>query len=229
IPDLNIDTVGDGKADANVDIDDDGMPDENIIEITEWKPDENVGNICTMIIKQSTELEDNGIKVEKPDGKPFPPNYELKVEDVTEEYLDEIKEEMKEIIKETNEIKKVFDVKLLKDGVEIQPDGVLKVKIPYDGITNPILIRRLLDGTYEKIEYKIEGGYLVYETDELGIVSLIGDKEFNSSVQGTYTPNIGGAITGDETDMYAYAGLVCIMLGFICYLINKKYNVRSNP
>ncbi len=62
---------------------------------------------------------------------------------------------MKETIKETNEIKKVFDVKLLKDGVEVQPDGVLKVKIPYEGITNPILIRRL-DGTYEKIEYKMK-------------------------------------------------------------------------
>ena len=137
---------------------------------------------------------------------------------------------MKEIIKETNEIKKVFDVKLLKDGVEIQPDGVLKVKIPYEGITNPILIRRLLDGTYEKIEYKIEGGYLVYETDELGIVSLIGDKEFNSSVQGTYTPNIGGAITGDETNIHFYIGIGFIALGLISYLGFKRNNrkIRFN-
>ncbi len=205
-----------------VDIDGDGIADENIIEITEWKPDKKVGNICTMVIKQNTELEDNGVKVEKPDGKPFPPNYALKVEDVTEEYLDEIKEEMKETIKETNEIKKVFDVKLLKDGVEIQPDGVLKVKIPYEGITNPILVRRLSDGTYEKIEYKTEGGYLVYETDELGIVSIIGDKEFDTSVQGTYTPNIGGAITGDDTNIYFYIGIGFIALGLISYLGFKR-------
>ncbi len=37
------------------------------------------------------------------------------------------------------------------------------------------------NGTYEKIEYKIEDGYLIYETDELGIVSIIGDKEITQA------------------------------------------------
>ena len=64
--------------------------------------------------------------------------------------------------------------------------------------------------TYEKIEYKIEDGYLIYETDELGIVSIIGDKESNTSVMGTYTPNIGGAITGDETNTNIYMGISLI-------------------
>ena len=94
-------------------------------DIAEWKPDKKVGNICTMVIKQNTELEDNGIKIEgllslsksilisgqssplvsmliigshsvlgikieKPDGTPFLPNFALKVEDVT----DNKKEEM---------------------------------------------------------------------------------------------------------------------------------------
>ncbi len=222
IPDLNIDTVGDGKADANVDIDDDGMPDENIIEITEWKPDKKVGNICTMIIKQNTELEDNGVKVEKPDGTPFLPNYALKVNDVTNMKHSEITDEAKEFIEEIQEVKKVYEVKLLKDDVEVQPDGILKVKIPYEGVKNPILIKRLKDGSYEKIEYKIEKGYLVYETEELGIVSIIGDKEFDTSVQGTYTPNIGGAITGDETNIYYYIGMMFITLGFISYLLFKR-------
>ncbi|MCI9525122.1 MAG: hypothetical protein HFF01_08875, partial [Erysipelotrichaceae bacterium] len=70
-------------------------------------------------------------------------------------------------------------------------------------------------GTYEKIEYKIEDGYLIYETDELGIVSIIGDKESNTSVMGTYTPNIGGAITGDETNVKNYFVMIIIGLSVI--------------
>ncbi len=222
IPDINIDTTGNGTANANLDTNQDGEPEENLIEITEWKPDKKVGNICTMVIKQKTELEDNGIVVKKPDGTPFLPSFALKVEDVTEDKKEEIANDAKDFIKETNEVKKVFDVKLLKDGVEVQPDGILKVNIPYDGIKNPILIKKNADGMYEKIEYKIEGNYLTYETDELGVVSIIGDKESNTSVMGTYTPNIGGAITGDETNTNLYIGISFITLGILSYLLFKR-------
>jgi len=222
IPNTNVDTTGDGNANANLDTNNDGEADENLIDIAEWKPDKKVGNICTMVIKQNTELEDNGIKIEKPDGTPFLPNFALKVEDVTDNKKEEIAKDAKDFINETNEIKKVFDVKLLKDGVEVQPDGILKVKIPYDGIQNPILMKKNANGTYEKIEYKIEDGYLIYETDELGIVSIIGDKESNTSVMGTYTPNIGGAITGDETNTNLYMGISLITLGILSYLLFKR-------
>ena len=141
---------------------------------------------------------------------------------MTEDKKEEIANDAKDFIKETNEAKKVFDVKLLKDGVEVQPDGILKVNIPYDGIKNPILIKKNANGTYEKIEYKIEDGYLIYETDELGIVSIIGDKESNTSVMGTYTPNIGGAITGDETNTNIYMGISLITLGILSYLLFKR-------
>ncbi|MCI9525228.1 MAG: hypothetical protein HFF01_09435, partial [Erysipelotrichaceae bacterium] len=78
-------------------------------------------------------------------------------------------------------------------------------------------------GTYEKIEYKIEDGYLIYETDELGIVSIIGDKETNTSVMGTYTPNIGGAITGDETNTDIYIEISFISFCIIMYGLCKRY------
>ncbi|MCI9523526.1 MAG: hypothetical protein HFF01_00525, partial [Erysipelotrichaceae bacterium] len=137
----------------------------------------------------------------------------------------EIANDAKDFIKETNEIKKVYDVKLLKDGVEVQPDGTIKVKIPYEGIKSPILIRRLEDGTYEQIDYKVENGYLVYETENLGIVSIIGEKEYETSVKGSYTPNIGGAITGDETDITVYIGFICIALGLFSYLLFKQNHI----
>ncbi len=224
IPNVNIDSTGSGKADMNLDTNDDGIPDENIIEITEWKPDKKVGDICTMVIKQNTELEDNGVKVEKPDGTSFLPNFALKVEDVTNTKQSEITTEAKEFIEEKQEVKKVYDVKLLKDGVEVKPDGMLKVKIPYEGINNPILIRKNNHGSYEKIHYTIEQGYLVYETEELGIVSIIGDKETNTSVMGTYTPNIGGALTGDETAIILPISQLLFIGMLLIYMMyqNKK-------
>ncbi len=222
IPNVEIDTTGDGNANANIDTNNDGEPEENIIEINSWEPNQKTGNICTMVIKQNTELEDNGIKVEKPDGTPFLPNYALKVEEVTDSKKEEIANDAKDFIKETNEVKKVYDVKLYKDDVEVQPDGTLKVKIPYEGIKNPILLRKNAKGTYERIEFQIEGNYLTYETDELGIVSIIGDKESNTSVMGSYTPNIGGAITGDETNTNIYIGISFITLGMISYLLFKR-------
>ncbi len=224
IPDVNIDTTGDGKPNINIDTDNDGKPDENIVEIQEWKPSKD-GNkdgflFDTMEIEQKTELEDNGIKVEKPDGTSFLPNFALKVEDVTNTKQTEITTDAKEFIEEKQEVKKVYDVKLLKDGVEVQPDGMIKVKIPYEGINNPILIRKNNNGSYEKIHYTIEKGYLVYETEELGIVSIIGDKETNTSVMGTYTPNIGGALTGDETGIHL--NLLLMFISFLVLMILKS-------
>ena len=69
-------------------------------------------------------------------------------------------------------------------------------------------LRKNAQGTYEKIDYTIEGSYLVYETEELGRVSILGDIEYDTSVQGTYTPNIGGAITKDDTNINIY--FICI-------------------
>ncbi|MCI9293097.1 MAG: hypothetical protein HFF02_07370, partial [Erysipelotrichaceae bacterium] len=227
------DTTGDGKPNINIDTDNDGKPDENIVEIQEWKPNKD-GNkdgflFDTMEIEQKTELEDNGVKIEKPDGTPFLPNFALKVEDVTDTKQSEITEDAKEFIEETQEVKKVYDVKLFKDDVEVQPDGTLKIKIPYEGIKNPILIRKNANGEYERIEFKTEEGYLTYETDELGIVSIIGDKEFNTSVKGTYTPNIGGAITGNQINTNFFLEMCISSLSLIAYLLYKrnKQNIES--
>ncbi|MCI9523714.1 MAG: hypothetical protein HFF01_01515, partial [Erysipelotrichaceae bacterium] len=226
IPETNIDGDGDGKADINLDPEGTGTPQENIVEITEWQPDTLLKGehfqYLTMKTAQKNELEDNGVKVEKPDGTPFLPNYALKVEDVTSEYYDEVKEEAKDFISEEQEVKKVYEIKLFKDDVEVQPDGTLKVKIPYERIKNAMLVRKNAQGTYEKIDYTIEGSYLVYETEELGRVSILGDIEYDTSVQGTYTPNIGGAITKDDTNINIYFILSFISFGIISYLIFKE-------
>ncbi len=231
IPDIDIDTDGDGKLDINIDVNHDGTPDENLNKLSKWEIGKEVYEVNGQKFQTmpnlkpdgNDTLEDNGVKVEKPDGTPFLPNYALKVEDVTEREKEEVTSKVKEMIKD-QEVKKVFDVKLLKDNTEVQPDGELRVKIPYQEIKNPILLRKNANGDYERVNFTIEDGYMIYETDELGIVSIIGDKE--TSVMGTYTPNVGGAITGDGTNIYLY--FVLIVISLITMNSLKKRNTKNH-
>ena len=232
IPNTNIDGTGDGKPDINVDENGDGLPDSNIMDITTWKPEHNVNQpfpYDTMKIKEKTELEDNGVKVEKTDGTPFLPNMTLKVTDVTDDKKDEVNSGSSALIDKEQEIKQVFEIKLLENGIEVKPDGSLKIRIPIkEEYRNPTLIHLTENGSYEKINAIIEDGYLVYESDELGLVSLIADviedKGKDDEVQGSYYPgdNVGGALTGDITNQMMYVGMGCISLGLICLVIFKK-------
>ena len=177
IPDVDIDGDGDGEPDINIDTDGDGKADENIIKITEWKPGHNVDDpfpYVTMKFEEKKELEANGVKVEKPDGT-FAPNITLKVTDITKDKQSEVGEKAKDLIGEQSVIQ-VFDVKLLENGKEIEPDGILKVKIPVkSNIPNPSLLILNEAGEYEKVEAVFEDGYLIYETDRLGQFTVIGD------------------------------------------------------
>ena len=155
----------------------------------------------------------NGVKVEKPDGT-FAANITLKVTDITKDKQSEVSEKAKDLIGEQSVIQ-VFDVKLLENGIEIEPDGILKVKIPVKAnIQNPSLLILNEEGEYEKVEAIFEDGYLIYETDRLGQFTVIGDiiDQEPTDVGGSYYPgdnaggaqNIGGALTGDTTNMMMY-------------------------
>ena len=221
-PYLNIDTDGDGKAD------------ENIIKITDWKPGHNVDDpfpYDTMEFEEKKELEDNGVKVEKPDGT-FAPNITLKVTDITKDKQSEVGEKAKDLIGEQSVIQ-VFDVKLLENGKEIEPDGILKVKIPVkSNIQNPSLLILNEAGEYEKVEAVFEDGYLIYETDRLGQFTVIGDitDQEPTDVGGSYYPgdnaggaqNVGGALTGDTTNMMIYMGLGCMSIGMMLFIVFKR-------
>ncbi|MCI8541611.1 MAG: hypothetical protein HFE67_08910, partial [Erysipelotrichaceae bacterium] len=228
IPDVNIDGDGDGKPEYNLDPDEDGNPTNNVIQLDEWKPEHNVDNpfaYDTMKIEDQKELEDNGISVEKPDGSTFPPNIELKVTDVTVNQKADVINGMGESLLSQQEVKQVFEIKLLENGKEIQPDGTLKIRIPFtEAMVNAILVKQNKDGTYEKLNVSIENGYLVYESDELGIVAIIADKsDPQKEVEGSYYPgaNTGGALTGDTSNPLLYVGIGFSSLGLLFYLLYK--------
>ena len=63
IPDIDIDSNGDGKGDVNIETDGDGKADQNIIKINKWKPEHNVeGEIPydTMTLEAIKEQENSG-------------------------------------------------------------------------------------------------------------------------------------------------------------------------
>ncbi|MCI8541262.1 MAG: hypothetical protein HFE67_07090, partial [Erysipelotrichaceae bacterium] len=72
-----------------------------------------------------------------------------------------------------------------------------------------------------RIEAQIEDGYLVYESDELGIVAVIADEK---EVAGSYYPgaNTGGALTGDTNNPLLYMGIGCTSLGILFFLISDS-------
>lgn len=226
LPDTNIDSTGDGRPDINIDRDGDGTPDENIKEITEWKPEHNVDGAFpydTMKFEERKELEDNGVKVEKPDGT-FTANITLKVTDITENKQAEVDEKAKDLIKNQSVIQ-VFDVKLLENGKEIVPDSRLKVKLPVKtNIKNPKLLILNENGEYEQADVSFEDGYLIVETDRLGQFAIIGNineqEPDNTNAQGYYYPgaNMGGALTGDSTNILMYIGMGCLSLGIFALL-----------
>lgn len=179
IPDVNIDATGNGKPDYNIDVSGNGYAEENIIKLTEWKPEKNADTpfaYDTMEIAKKDQVEDGGVIVVDPGGN-FLPNHAIKVDNITEQLDEETKKEIANQAGE-QEVKTVYDVKFLEDNIETQPNGSVKVKVPVDiNIKNPKLIVEQRDGSYKVVEGTYEDGYLTYETDFVGKVSVIGDQE----------------------------------------------------
>ncbi len=235
IPDIDIDSDGDGISDINVDEDKDGKADTHIKKMDRWEIDDTVFEANGTKFQTMTglkpdvnnELVDNGVKVEYPDGE-FSNDTILKVTDITKDKKAEVTEKAKDLMKDQRVIQ-VFDVKLLKNGTEIQPEGILKVKLPVkSNIKNPGLLILNENGGYEKVNATFEDGYLIYETNQLGQFTIIGDVDeqepIDTDVKGAYYPgaNMGGALTGDTTNMMMYMGLGCISIGMMLLILYKR-------
>ena len=95
------------------------------------------------------------------------PNKELVVAIVESEKSNE---EYKEFIDKNQKVAIVYDVKLIKEGASVQPDGTLKFKvvIPAELVGKDFRIIHIHNGNETSIiEYNIEGDYVVFESDKL--------------------------------------------------------------
>ena len=197
IPNINIDSDGDLKADIN--ISKDGInPNINIVELTNWIPDKNYTyqkfSYDTMKdIKPLLNIDSDK------DGRP--------------------------------------DINIDLDGdgnpdinIDVDGDGIPDIDIDSDGDGKPdVNVDTDGDGKpneniHEITEWKPNknvDGDLPYDTMDFSEPTK--PTEPNPSVKGQYNPatSMGGANTGDNTNLMLYISLTMLMIGLINYLIYK--------
>ena len=91
----------------------------------------------------------------------------LKVETIVEaNKIDEIN-----LILNNGKVISLFDIALTKNGVEVQPEGEITVKIPTDNETSKVY-RKEADGTLTDMNAIYVDGYMVFTTDHFSIYVL---------------------------------------------------------
>ncbi len=138
--------------------------------------------------KKVVETDDKSAKVEGQNGTTFDPNVELIVDDITDQPLPPLP-------KNAN---MVYDVYLQKGNMKVEPDGSIKVYLPYTDSEDPIIYQIDENGKVTEIKAEKEGNYVTFITDELGKFAISNtaqpDNKDNMCVVG---PD-GKVETGDE-------------------------------
>ncbi len=77
------------------------------------------------------------------------------------------------------EMHELYNISFVKDDKNVQPNGKVKVHVPIpegmNGSTSKIY-RQEADGSWTVLNAKVEGDYLVFETDHFSLYAIVGDK-----------------------------------------------------
>ena len=101
---------------------------------------------------------------------------ELEIEEVSGDNFLLVEETVKNGIEGNVEVLKAFDINLKNcDGVHVQPDGTIKVKLPNDWSKNGTykVYRVNDDGTLTDMNAYREGSHLVFDTDHFSIYVIV--------------------------------------------------------
>ena len=127
-----------------------------------------------------------------------------------------------------NEISKftLYDITLKSNGVEIQPNGKVKISIPVPDEFNKgklVVYRINEDGTKVKYDIKIETiegkDYATFETDHFSLYTLAMEETKKESKELDETPRTGST---DVTAYYIYTVIAVIVLAVV--IVTKKNN-----
>ena len=200
IPELNIDANGDGKPDINVDLDEDGKPDLNIVTNIKWNPTLCVTDQIEEYCTDSTLIPDVNIDLDG-DGRPDI-NVDLDDDGIPDIDIDTDGDGKPDINIDTNKDGKPDEN--IKDVTEWNPSDSFTV----NGVT-----------------FNTMTG-LKPDTDEPANPDKPKDpvkQGDDTDVKGSYYPgdSVGGAMTGDETNVMLYLSTTLIGMGFISYLLFK--------
>ncbi len=152
-------------------------------ELKYLKPEdiEKFQKSSTVYVEMSFTDEKTKVRVNAAENTYFDPNLKLVVEEVKLGALKDTADKNLLTIRKNKEILQVFDISLLLNNVEVQPDGIIRIYLPLskelkNSYKDLEVIYVAEDGKITVMPSKVEGDYLVFETDHLSYYSIIGTK-----------------------------------------------------
>ncbi len=128
---------------------------------------------CSARIEEPLESTENGdVEIIEP----VDPDTDFEVEEITGENFLLVEEKVVNGIEGNVEVLKAFDINLKNsEGVHVQPNGTIKVKLPNDWSKNGIykVYRVNDDGTLTDMNAYREGSHLVFDTDHFSIYVIV--------------------------------------------------------
>lgn len=165
--------------------------------------------------------ESTNIKIET-DTATVPANTKLVVNEIKQ---GEKYNNIEKILKNSVNKMYIYDTSLQNNGVEVQPNGKLKISIPIPNdldVSNIVVYRITEDGTKTECLATIENGYAIIETDSMGIY-VLGEK---TNVVTGATENEKDDTPKTGTTSNAVFLSIILSLSAITLLSVKKYNSK---
>ncbi len=165
--------------------------------------------------------ESTNIKIET-DTATVPANTKLVVNEIKQ---GEKYNNIEKILKNSVNKMYIYDTSLQNNGVEVQPNGKLKISIPIPNdldVSNIVVYRITEDGTKTECLATIENGYAIIETDNMGIY-VLGEK---TNVVTGATENEKDDTPKTGTTSNAVFLSIILSLSVITLLSVKKYNAK---
>ena len=148
----------------------------------------------------------------------------LEVEELTGDEYRLVEEIVTDGVVADVEVLKVFDINLKNhDGVHVQPNGTIKVKLPNDWSKNGIykVYRVNDDGTLTDMNAYREGSHLVFETDHFSIYVIVVENEKGSEEE-PETPDTPDTPAEPDTES---CDCICHATGFLNRILAIIYRI----
>ena len=166
-----------------------------------------------------------GTKVEYEDGSSFDSEVQLVVTPISAEEMKKHQENVNKVVSGKT-IAGVYDIKLLKNGVEIQPDGKLKITLPLTSEMKAISELQVVyiddKGNVTIIPSQLIDGKLVFVTDHFSYYGVIGKEQSIGQIQPETPSKPNSPQTGDTSNTRLYFGLIILSGCLARYGLKKK-------
>lgn len=195
------------------------------------KPSKNDGTqLCSVcgykfnqpVISKNTLTDlSTGTKVEYLDGLNFGDSTELIVTPQKDKNINKYNDNVNKVVK-GSALANIYDIKLLKNGIAIQPNGKIKISIK---LTNEMKTMTDLKVVYIDnkdnitiMPSEVKDDKIVFITDHLSYYGVIGKK---------LNDNKGNVHTNDNSNIALWASIVCVSIGGVIIVLSNRKKLRK--